>query len=160
MMVPLLLLGLLSCEQPDPLIPVAAAYTRDVRPLLVENEAIEQQFQTLAGEMASEAVRPQQLASALSDEILPASMALLSRTDALDPQAPPLDGLHDDLRQAWHRRHDAWAGMLDAWKNKDVDAFASALKDRDAAEKLEETTIINLDAALRPYGYRLRRYPD
>ena len=154
-----LALAVLGCDEPDPLQQPTIDYAASMRGLMVENAALEQSFVVLSTELHQDKLTPEEIVSALEDELIPSAMALEDKAAAAAPSAPELAILHSRLEKAWGDRTRSWKAIQVAFEGENLDNLQTAMAQRAESREAEERYLLDAAAMLRPYGESLPRYP-
>ncbi|MFT5686733.1 MAG: hypothetical protein ACI8RZ_007689 [Myxococcota bacterium] len=153
------LLAVLGCDEPDPLVQPAANYAATMRGLMVENAELEQNFVDLSGALHQEGLTPEEITTALEDELIPGAVVLEEKAAAATPSAPELAILHSRLEKAWGDRTRSWRAIQIAFEGGDLDGLQTAMDQRTESREAEMRYLLDADALLRPYGESVPRYP-
>ena len=153
------LVAVFGCDEPDPLLQPATDYAANMRGLMVENAALEQNFIDLSGELHQNELALEEIATALEETLIPGAIALEEKATAATPSAPTLAILHSQLEKAWGDRTRSWKAIQSAFESAVLDALQTAQAHRAESWEAEERYLLDADAILRPYGESIPRYP-
>ncbi|MCB9763230.1 MAG: hypothetical protein H6739_25880 [Alphaproteobacteria bacterium] len=144
----------------DPLSDDAPWYHSQMAPALAQNMELAQQFLEIAAKVRKEEMDGDAVLDRYERRIIPMADALKAEARAIEPTAPQLQTVHQELVEAWTERAEAYRQMHAAYRAGDADAFRTARQRNVEAKLTEERYFQQANALLSPYGVRLDQFPE
>ena len=157
-LLPLALLLLAACGEPDPRARSAPAYVDALEPLLYENGFLAERLVGTAAAIHGDSLRADGVLTAWRTEVVPLARHLADQAAITSPPgewAAP----HADLVSAWSARADAYQDIEIAIEEGDLERWQDARRQADAAKLSEEEWFRQMNRDRAPFRLTLDQFP-